>query len=202
MNTWQERKRLKQREQTLRDNIRYRQNLREVNRSEKSIDRLCAQYTAQAVEAERAGNHTLAVRLAGEAAKLKKHQTVTGNMRDSLEIAHAVQNTNQAMADIMEVSRNAAGSLLAGAAAPDMYAVQADLTSMQEHVKDFMEQSEMLYEDFEQGDDEPFSEESERYLKTLMASQNKEKQRRLLQDTNSRLEKLQRNRPTENEGSK
>jgi len=83
-----------------------------------------------------------------------------------------------------------------------MYAVQADLTSMQEHVKDFMEQSEMLYEDFEQGDDEPFSEESERYLKTLMASQNKEKQRRLLQDTNSRLEKLQRNRPTENEGSK
>lgn len=202
MNTWQERKRLKQREQTLRDNIRYRQNLREVNRSEKSIDRLCAQYTAQAVEAERAGNHTLAVRLAGEAAKLKKHQTVTGNMRSSLEIAHAVQNTNQAMADIMEVSRNAAGSLLAGAAAPDMYAVQADLTSMQEHVKDFMEQSEMFYEDFEQGDDEPFSEESERYLKTLMASQNKEKQRRLLQDTNSRLEKLQRNRPTENEGSK
>lgn len=202
MNTWQERKRLKQREQTLRDNIRYRQNLREVNRSEKSIDRLCAQYTAQAVEAERAGNHTLAVRLAGEAAKLKKHQTVTGNMRGSLEIAHAVQNTNQAMADIMEVSRNAAGSLLAGAAAPDMYAVQADLTSMQEHVKDFMEQSEMFYEDFEQGDDEPFSEESERYLKTLMASQNKEKQRRLLQDTNSRLEKLQRNRPTENEGSK
>ena len=202
MNTWQERKRLKQREQTLRDNIRYRQNLREVNRSEKSIDRLCAQYTAQAVEAERAGNHTLAVRLAGEAAKLKKHQTVTGNMRGSLEIAHAVQNTNQAMADIMEVSRNAAGSLLAGAAAPDMYAVQADLTSMQEHVKDFMEQSKMLYEDFEQGDDEPFSEESERYLKTLMASQNKEKQRRLLQDTNSRLEKLQRNRPTENEGSK
>ena len=202
MNTWQERKRLKQREQTLRDNIRYRQNLREVNRSEKSIDRLCAQYTAQAVEAERAGNHILAVRLAGEAAKLKKHQTVTGNMRGSLEIAHAVQNTNQAMADIMEVSRNAAGSLLAGAAAPDMYAVQADLTSMQEHVKDFMEQSEMFYEDFEQGDDEPFSEESERYLKTLMASQNKEKQRRLLQDTNSRLEKLQRNRPTENEGSK
>ena len=52
MNTWQERKRLKQREQTLRDNIRYRQNLREVNRSEKSIDRLCAQYTAQAVEAQ------------------------------------------------------------------------------------------------------------------------------------------------------
>lgn len=202
MNTWQERKRLKQREQTLRDNIRYRQNLREVNRSEKSIDRLCAQYTAQAVEAEHAGNHTVAVRLAGEAARLKKHQTVTGNMRDSLEIAHAVQNTNQAMADIMEVSRNAAGSLLAGAAAPDMYAVQADLTSMQEHVKDFMEQSEMLYEDFEQGDDELFSEESERYLKTLMASQNKEKQRRLLQDTNSRLEKIQRNRPTENEGSK
>lgn len=202
MNTWQERKRLKQREKKLRDNINYRQNLREVNRSEKSIDRLYTQYTAQAVEAERSGNHALAIRLAGEAARLKKHQTVTGNMRGSLEIAHAVQNTNQAVADILEASRNAVGSLLAGAAAPDVYAVQADMTSMQEHVKDFMEQSEMFYEDFEKGDDEPVSEENERYLRTLIASQNKEKQRRLLQDTNSRLEKLQRNRPTENEGSK
>ena len=202
MNTWQERKRLKQREKKLRDNINYRQNLREVNRSEKSIDRLYTQYTAQAVEAERSGNHALAIRLAGEAARLKKHQTVTGNMRGSLEIAHAVQNTNQAVADILEASRNAVGSLLAGAAAPDVYAVQADMTSMQEHVQDFMEQSEMFYEDFEKGDDEPVSEENERYLRTLIASQNKEKQRRLLQDTNSRLEKLQRNRPTENEGSK
>lgn len=202
MSTWQERKRSRQREQTLRDNIRYRQNLREVSRSEKSLDRLCAQYTAQAMEAERMGNHTLAVRLAAEAAKLKKHQTVTGNMRGSLEIAHAVQTTNQAMADIMEVSRNAAGSLLAGAAAPDMYAVQADLTSMQEHVKDFMEQSEMLYEDFETEDNEPLSEEGEKYLKSLMTSRSREKQRKLLQDTNSRLERLQRNRPTENEGSK
>lgn len=202
MSTWQDRKRSKQREQTLRDNIRYRQNLREVSRSEKDIERLCAQYTAKAMEAERMGNHTLAVRLAAEAAKLKKHLTVSGSMRGSLEIAHAVQSTNQAMADILEVSRNAAGSLLAGAAAPDMYAVQADLTSMQEHVKDFMEQSEMLYEDFETEDNEPLSEEGERYLKTLMSSCSREKQRKLLQDTNSRLEKLQRNRPTEHEGSK
>ena len=202
MNTWQERKRTRQREQTLRDNIRYRQNLREVSRNEKSVERLCTQYTAQAVEAERTGNHTLAVRLAAEAAKLKKHLTVTGSMRGSLEIAHAVQSTNQAMADIMEASRNAAGSLLAGAASPDMYAVQADLTSMQEHVKDFLDQSEMLYEDFKSEDNEPLSEEGEQYLKTLMASSSREKQRKLLKDTNISLERLQRNRPTENEGSR
>ena len=202
MNTWQQRKRSKQREQMLRENIRYRQNLREVSRNEKSVERLCEQYAAQATAAERAGNHALAVRLAAEASKLKKHQVVTNSMRGSLEIAHAVQSTNQAMADMIEASRNAAGSLLEGASATDVYAMQTDLASMQEHVQSFMEESEMLYEDFERGEDAPVSEEGERYLKTLMNSTRKERQIKLLQDTNSRLEKLQRNRPTENEGSK
>lgn len=202
MNTWQQRKRSKQREQMLRENIRYRQNLREVSRNEKSVERLCEQYAVQATAAERAGNHALAVRLAAEASKLKKHQVVTNSMRGSLEIAHAVQSTNQAMADMIEASRNAAGSLLEGASAPDVYAMQTDLASMQEHVQSFMEESEMLYEDFERGEDAPVSEEGERYLKTLMNSTRKERQIKLLQDTNSRLEKLQRNRPTENEGSK
>lgn len=202
MNTWQQRKRSKQREQMLRENIRYRQNLREVSRNEKSVERLCEQYAAQATAAERAGNHALAVRLAAEASKLKKHQVVTNSMRGSLEIAHAVQSTNQAMADMIEASRNAAGSLLEDASAPDVYAMQTDLASMQEHVQSFMEESEMLYEDFERGEDAPVSEEGERYLKTLMNSTRKERQIKLLQDTNSRLEKLQRNRPTENEGSK
>ena len=202
MNTWQQRKRSKQREQMLRENIRYRQNLREVSRNEKSVERLCEQYAAQATAAERAGNHALAVHLAAEASKLKKHQVVTNSMRGSLEIANAVQSTNQAMADMIEASRNAAGSLLEGASAPDVYAMQTDLASMQEHVQSFMEESEMLYEDFERGEDAPVSEEGERYLKTLMNSTRKERQIKLLQDTNSRLEKLQRNRPTENEGSK
>lgn len=202
MNTWQQRKRSKQREQMLRENIRYRQNLREVSRNERSVERLCEQYAAQAMAAERSGNHALAVRLAAEASKLKKHQVVTGSMRGSLEIAHAVQSSNQAMADMIEASRMAAGSVLEGASVPDVYAMQADLASMQEHVQSFMEQSEMLYEDFEHGEDAPVSEEGERYLKSLMSSTRKEKQLKLLQDTNSRLEKLQRNRPTENEGSK
>ncbi len=202
MNTWQQRKHSKQQAQRLRENIHYRHNLQEVSRNEKSMERLCEQYAAKATEAERSGNHDLAVRLAAEAAKLKKHQVVTGNMRGALEIAHAVQSANQAMADMITVSRNAAGSLLEGASVPDAYAMQTDLASLQEHVQTFMEQSEMLYEDFEHREDAPANEEGERYLKTLMNSTHKEKQLKRLQDTNSRLEKLQRNRPTENEGSK
>ena len=201
MSTWQERAHAKEREQTLRNNIRYRLNLREVNRSQQSLDRLCDQYTAQAVEAEKAGNHPLAVRLAAEAARLKKHQAVTGGMRGAMEIAHAVQSANQAMADMMKVSRSAAGSLLEGAAMPDMYALQTDLASMQEQVSDFMEESGMLYEDMTSISD-PHAEEGEKYLKTLMSSRSTEKQHKLLQDTNARLEKLQRSRPTENERSK
>lgn len=202
MNTWQQRKRNRQREQTLQENIRYRQNLREVCRNEKNVERLCGQYQAQAIEAERMGRHDLAVRLAAQEAKLKKHQIVTGGMRGSLEVAHAVQSSNQAMAEMMEDSKNAANSLLAYASAPDAYATQAELESMQEHVQTFLEESEALYEDFVTEENDSVNEEGERCLKALVSAGNKEKQRRLLQNTNSQLEKLQRSRLMDHEGGK
>lgn len=202
MNTWQQLRRSKRREQMLQENIRYRQSLREVCRNEKNVERLCGECEAKAIEAEKAGNHALAVRLASQNAKLRKHQLVSSGMRGSLEIAHAVQSSNQAMADILEGSRNAANSLLADAAAPDAYATQAELESMKEHVQTFLEESGAFYDDLETAGNEPVSEEGERYLKTLLSSENKEKQRKLLRDTNSQLEKLQRNRLTENEGGK
>ncbi len=202
MNTWQQRKHTKQREQTLQGNIRYRQSLREVCRNEKDVERLCGQYQAQAVEAERTGQHALAVRLAAQEAKLRKHQITTSGMRGSLEVAHAVQSSNQAMADIMEDAKNAADSLLAYASAPDAYATQMELESMQEHVQTFLEESEAIFDDFVSGENDSTNEEGERCLKALLSSGNREKQRRLLRDTNSQLEKLQRNRLVENEGGR
>lgn len=202
MKAWKQRVRSKQREQVLRDNISYRQNLREVDRNERSMEKLVQQYAAMAVEAEKNGNHSLAVRMAAEAARLKKHQTVTGGMRGALEIAHAVQSTNRAMTDIMEISRNAAGPLMTDTQMPDAYTVQTELCVMQEQVQAMMEESEMLYEDLERVEDLPKNEEGERYLKTLMTSSRKDKQLKLLQDTNSYLEKLQRSRNTEHEGGK
>lgn len=197
MMTWDQRKRARQREALLRENIRYRQKLREVSRNEKCMRKSAEQYAAQALEAERAGDHARAVRMAAEAAKLKKHLAMTGSMRGSLEIAHAVQSANQAMADIMRVSSSAAGSLLEGAADPDVYTLQTELLTMQEHVRSFMEESEMLCDDLDHVDHTPVSEEGERYLKTLMSSSSKDKQLKRLQDINTRLEQLQRSRPGE-----
>lgn len=202
MNTWQQQKDSKKREQMLREDIRYRQSLRDVCRNEKRLEQLCGQYETKAVEAERAGNHALAVRLAAENAKLKKHQSISSGVRGSLEIAHAICSSNQAMAEIMEGSRDATNSLLAGAATLDMYTAQVELGTMQEYVQAFLEQSEMLYEDFAAEENTSVSEEGERCLKAILSSEHKEKQLKLIRDTNSQLEKLQRNRPTENEGGK
>lgn len=202
MNTWQQQKYSKKREQMLREDVRYRQSLRDVCRNEKNLERLCGQYETQAVEAERAGHHALAVRLAAENAKLKKHQLLSSRMRGSIEITHAIRSSNQAMAEIMEGSRDAANSLLASAATPDMYRTQVQLGTMQEYVQAYLEQSEMLYEDFVADGNTPVNEEGERILKTFLASENKEKQQKLLRDTNSQLAKLQRNRSIENEGGK
>ena len=106
------------------------------------------------------------------------------------------------MTNIMETSRTAAGSLLAGASTPDMCTVQADLVAMQEQVNEFLEQSSMFYDDLTENGPPEGSEEGERMLKTLMSANHKEKQLKLLQDTNSRLEKLQQHRPIQSERSK
>lgn len=202
MNTWHQHKRMKKREQTLQGNILYRQSLREVYRNERSVERLCSQYEAQAIEAERTGQHDLAVRLAAQQAQLRKHQIVSSGMRGSLEVAHAVQSSNQAMAEIMEDSRRAANSLLASASSPDACATQMELESMREHVQTFLDDSAVFYEDFVSGEDEQVNEEGERCLRTLMSAGSKEKQRRLLHDTNTQLERLQRNRLMDREGGR
>lgn len=186
----------------LRDDIRYRQRLRDVCRNEKNLERLCGQYEMQAVEAERAGHHAFAVRLAAENARLKKHQLMSSSMRGSLEMAHAMRSSNQAMADIMQGVSEVTNSLLAQATAPDMYAAQAEFAAMQEYLQTYLDQSEMLYEDDADQENTPTNEEGERILKKLLSSEHQEKQLKLIRDTNSQLEKLQRNRSAENEGGK
>ena len=200
MNTWQQRKRTKQREQALQENIRYRQGMREVCRNEQSLERLRAQYKAQAIEAEQAGQHALAVRLAAEEDKLRKHQLLSSGMRGSLEIAHVMQSTNQAMADILVGSKNAAGAVLASTSIPNVYATQAELEGMREQVQMFLEDGGAIYDDFLSQENHPADEEGERCLQALLSSEHKEKRHKLLQDTNARLERLQHNRLTQNEG--
>lgn len=202
MNSWQQQMYNKKREEMLREDIRYRQRLREVNRNEKNLERLCSQYEMQAVEAERTGHHAFAVRLAAENARLKKHQLMSSSMRGSLEMAHAIRSSNQAMADIMQGVNDVADSLLTRMTAPDMYSTQVEFEAMREYLQTYLDQSEMLYEDYAAEGNTPVNEEGERILKKLLSSGQKEKQLKLIRDTNSQLEKLQRNRSAENEGGK
>ena len=202
MNIWQEKKRSKQRAQILRENISYRQNMRELRRNEKNVEQIADQYAARAVEAERMANHALAVRMAAETAKMKKYLATSGSMRGSLEIAHAIQSANYAVRDIHAASVSTAGSLLSQVSLPDISSLQADLVAMQEHVQAFMEQYEALCEEDVLASDTPCSEEGECCLATLMASANADRKRKLLYDTNVQLEHLYQNRPLASEGGK
>lgn len=202
MNAWQEKRRSKQRAQILRENISYRQNMRELCRNEKNVERIADQYAARAVEAERMGDHAFAVRMAVAAAKMKKYLAATGSMRGSLEIAHAIQSANYAVTDIHAASVSAAGSMLSQVSLPDMSSLQADLIAMQEHVQAFMEQYEAFCEEDVLTSDAPYNEEGESCLATLMTSANADRKRRLLHDTNVQLERLYRDRPLASEGGK
>ena len=202
MNRWRQNQRSRLRERLLMDNIHFRQNLRMVNQNEREMGKLHDQFAAQAVEAEKSGNHAMAVHLASEAAKLKKYRMVSSNVKNSLEVAHTVQSTNRAMAGILAASKEAVGSLAAGNAAANAYAMQTDLAVMQDQVQAFMEQSGMLFDNMAAQDESAGNEEGEKALEALLSSSRKDKQLRLLQDTNRRLERLPRNHRMENERSK
>lgn len=190
----------KQRQQLLMDNIHFRQNLRMVSQNEKEMDKLHTQYVAQAIEAERNGNHALAVRYAAEAAKLKNHRQVTATMKSSLEVAHAVQSTNRAMSNIMTTARDAVGSLNSSQTLADTFALQADMSIMEDQVQAFLEQNELIMDNMG-ASESPVNEEGEKALAALMASSRQDKQAKLLQDTAKSLDKLPRHRAV-NERSK
>lgn len=186
----------KQRQQLLMDNIHFRQNLRMVTQQERQMDALYDQYAGQAIAAEKAGNHRMAVHLAGEAAKLKNFRNVSGSMKTSLEAAHAVNTATRAMNGIITGAKEAVSAMNCSQVAADTIALQTNMALMQDQVQAFMEQNELCLNDFNFSD-APVNEEGEKALADLMSSTRKDQQRKLIQETAKSLDKLPRHRTTD-----
>lgn len=190
----------KQRPQLLMDNLQFRQNLRMLNQQEQVLDRLHNQCATQAIAAENDGKHRMAVHLAGEAANIKNFRMVSGSVKSSLEVAHAVKVTNRAITGIMAGTREMVNTLNCGQVEANACALQANMALIQDQIQVFMDQNEMFL-DTTNAIDQTINEEGEEALAALMATTHKEKQRKLLQDTVKVLNNLPRHR-TVNDGSK
>lgn len=175
------------------DGLRFRQSLHDVRLNEKSLEKTHADMTARALEAEKSGDHALAVHWAGEAQKLKKYLMMSGNMKDTAAAAHAIQQTNTAMKDLL----TAASSLTDELRAADPCALQMEAANLQSTAQIMLEQGSQLLDalpDEQAGAD---SEQGEAYLRQLMHSAGQEKRARMLQDASKKLDQLQKKRSAE-----
>lgn len=197
MNSWQTHQRERKRREQLMNDLNYYQSLRDMNRSEKSLDQLCDRYSVRALEAHNAGNHALAVQLAGEAARLKKLKDLGDGMKNAVEAAHSVQSAQRAMAGMLDSTRAVAASQLRAAAL--VSDTHADLAMLQHQVQSLTDQcdmlcNEMVFED-EPSDDNA---DGQRYLQELIESSRKQ-HTRVLNSTRQCLDKLPHTRQLENE---
>lgn len=189
-------RRARERQQQLEKDIQYRQNLRAVKAEKRRIESLVEDYSNKAVTAEREGHHDRAVRLAQEAGRLKKYLDSSGGISASLESAHAVATANRALTNIMVAS----GGLLettSGMADPEALSrAQASMLSVNESMQMMLEQSDQLMEDLSENSDRP-DEAGEAFLQQILRSNRQQKHRRLIQDSNRQLDRLQRARTAE-----
>ena len=196
------RKRIETREKQIMDRIAYNQNLREIHENEKSMDRLYEHYCSKAIEAENAGNHEQAVRVANEALRIKKQKDISTNMKNAMEIIRNVQVTNRAMSEISAISKDTLRGFSNKQIAQDLSTVQMEFALANENLKMLMGQSDLLLDEYDEPAQNQMREEDELYLQELLSASQKEKQNKLLRDTQRRLQRIQRNRPVENERSK
>ena len=189
-------RRARERQQQIAGDMRYRQNMREVNTGKRRIEKLIEEYASQAVSAEHDGDHDRAVRLALEANRLKRYLASTGGVSAALESAHAVAIANRALASILEVSGGFMGQTTRMMDPMALSEAQANMIGASENMRLMMEQSDMMMEGMVDDGDGP-DEAGEEVLRQIMHSQHREKHDRLIRDTNRQLDRLQRARAAE-----
>ena len=187
--------------QRIAEDMEYRSRMRGIQGGQKELKALIDSYTARAIEAEKSGNHNAALRLAAEAQRLKRFHSSSGDMRSTLEAAHAMRTTSSALMSII----NASGNLMeATAGMMDPAALgnaQAGMLEINEQMRMMQEQNELMWETFgeEQGSED--TQAGEAALNEILAAHRKS-QRQTLQDMNRKLDNLQSTRAANKERSK
>ena len=171
------------------------QNMRELEAGKKRVKALISSYSEQAVQAEREGDHAQALRLASSVRQLKQYQTSSGAISSTLQAAHGMQTANRAVLDILEASGSLAGSVSAGLDPEQLCRMQTEMNVVAGQMQSIMEQNQMVLEMFDDGREEDSREEDEKYLKRIMEQTRKEKQTRILKDTDKQLDRLSQLRP-------
>ena len=175
------------------ENLYFRRSLSEVNQNQKSLESAYTQMTARAIESEKGGDHTMAVHWAIEAQKLNKCLMMNGKMKSIAETAHAIQNTDRAMKELL----TEAGSMTEGFGIVEPGTLYMEAAELQKGAQIMLEERNQLLDIGHEDLNSEEYEKGEKYLQDLVRAAGNEKRNRILQEANQKLDQLQKNRNIE-----
>ena len=178
------RKRLKEQQKRIAENIRYRQSMRNIKGADRQIQNSIDSYILQAVVAEQAGEHEKAVRLATEAQRLKQYQASSSTIRSKLEVVQAVSTANRAMANIVNISEDLMKSTTRLADPTKLGEAQIGMEMLNESMSTLIDQSEEALDYMNAMPEEESNEAGEEYLRQIMIDTNRKIRFNILDDTN------------------
>ena len=173
-------------------NVKYRLASGKLSRAEGDMEKLVASFRQKAEEAQRAGNHDLAVHFAGEAERLSRHLASSTQMRRTADTVQVLSEGNRALRETLEITGEMADGMDPEALAQARMAWEVN----REQVEMLMAESDAAFGDIQGPQDTQQRARGEAYLREIMKSRTEaEKKRcRLVQETNRKLDELLKNR--------
>ena len=173
-------------------NVKYRLASGKLSRAEGDMEKLVASFRQKAEEAQRAGNHDLAVHFAGEAERLSRHLASSNQMRRTADTVQVLSEGNRALKETLEITGEMADGMDPEALAQARMAWEVN----REQVEMLMAESDAAFGDIQGPQDTQQRARGEAYLREIMKSRTEaeKKRSRLVQETNRKLDELLKNR--------
>ena len=173
-------------------NVKYRLASGKLSRAEGDMEKLVASFRQKAEEAQRAGNHDLAVHFAGEAERLSRHLASSTQMRRTADTVQVLSEGNRALKETLEITGEMADGMDPEALAQARMAWEVN----REQVEMLMAESDAAFGDIQGPQDTQQRARGEAYLREIMKGRTEaeKKRSRLVQETNRKLDELLKNR--------
>ena len=156
------------------------------------MEKLVASFRQKAEEAQRTGNHDMAVHFAGEAERLSRHLASSTQMRRTADTVQVLSEGNRALKETLEITGEMADGMDPEALAQARIAWEVN----REQVEMLMAESDAAFGDIQGPQDTQQRARGEAYLREIMKSRTEaeKKRSRLVQETNRTLDELLKNR--------
>ena len=190
---WKTRLQIQKDQERIHREYSFRKLMQQIQFNESKTREAVSRFTHQALEAEKAGDHSHAVQMAEQAKKLERYLPYYDKVKHSMELASA----NGVAADTLKIIQELPDTWSEPLNPEDMIRAQEGMILAEEKCQMSLEQSDILIDSLSDFRETALNSEAESFLQNLIDQQACKGRRKQLLDTAQQLEKLRRNQVKE-----